>query len=421
MSSSARAVALTVLFLGACRDAPTPLQPRPGQSQDLIGQLANGQIVPGQYIVVFKDGVADPEGLAQSLVSLYGGSLKHTYKSAIKGFAAILSDAAVAALQAQSTLVDYIEPDQKGGPDGETRQTPQPSRGSQQSPQTQQMDANGDPWGLDRIDQRALPLSGTYTYRSTGAGVHVYLIDTGIWTLHPEFGGRADVVYDVAGLDGQDCWGHGTAVAGVVGAATYGVAKGVLLHGVRVYADCSTEEAGIPVAVTVMSDVVAGVDWVTAHHLSPAVANLSVSLDPSTALTTAVHNLWNSGVFVTATAANHNADACLEAGGASGAFTVAASTKTDAKLDVSNWGPCVSIYAPGGNIKSTWLFDQTMVQSGTSFAAPHVTGVAALYKATFGDAPSDVVAKWIIDRATAGAITGNPDGTPNRLLYKSGL
>ena len=411
-----------LVVLAACGEATRPVQPGPRPSQDLILQSSNPNIVPGQYIVVFKDGVTDPDGLAQTLVSLYGGTLKHTYKSAIKGFAAVLSDAAVAALNTQSTLVEYIEPDQKGGPDGETQQAPQSGGPTQPSGSTtEQMDANGDPWGLDRIDQRALPLSGTYTYTSTGAGVHVYMIDTGIWTQQPEFGGRADNVYDVAGLGGEDCWGHGTATAGIVGSATYGVAKGVFLHGVRVYAQCSTEEAGAPVAVTVTSNVVAGVDWVTAHHLSPAVANLSVSLSPSAALTTAVHNLQNSGVFVAATAANHNADACLEAAGASGAFTVAASAKTDAKADFSNWGPCVSVYAPGVNIKSTWLLDQTMILSGTSFAAPHVTGVAALYKATFGDAPTNVVAAWITNNATAGVITGNPSGTPNLLLFKSKL
>jgi len=414
------ALAAALVVLAACRDASGPVQRGLRSSQDLTLQSSNANIVPGQYIVVFKDGVTDPDGLAQTLVSLNGGSLKHTYKSAIKGFAAILSDAAVAALQAQSTIVDYIEPDEQGGPEGETQQPPQSGGSTQPSGSTtQQMDANGDPWGLDRIDQRALPLSGTYTYTSTGAGVHVYLIDTGIWTQHPEFGGRADNVYDVAGLGGEDCWGHGTAVAGVVGSATYGVAKGVFLHGVRVYAQCTTDQVGIPVGVAVKSDVIAGVDWVTAHHLSPAVANLSVSLDPSTALTTAVHNLQNSGVFVTATAANHNANACLEAGGASGAFTVAASTKTDAKADFSNWGPCVSVYAPGQSIKSTWLLDQTIILSGTSLAAPHVTGVAALYKATFGDAPSNVVAAWISNNATAGVITGNPSGTPNLLLFKS--
>jgi len=395
MMSSARAVALTVLLLGACRDASTPLQLGSGQSQDLVGQRPSPHVVPGQYIVVFRGEVANPVDLARRLVNLHGGSLRHTYTRALRGFAAGLSDAAVAALR-QNPLVASVEPDQEVHTAG-----------------TQQMDANGDPWGLDRIDQRALPLSGTYTYTSTGAGVHVYLIDTGIWTPHPEFQGRADNVYDAFGLDGMDCDGHGTAVAGVVGAATYGVAKGVFLHGVRVYFTCG--------GLGLLSDVIAGVDWVTANHLSPAVANISVSLAPSSAFTTSVHNLWNSGVFVTTPAANHNADACLEAGGASGAFTVAASTNTDAKADFSNWGTCVSVYAPGAGIKTTTLGGMTTTLSGTSFAAPHVTGVAALYKATFGDAPSDAVAKWIATNATAGVITGNPPGTPNLLVYKSTL
>jgi subtilisin family serine protease len=189
------------------------------------------------------------------------------------------------------------------------------------------------------------------------------------------------------------------------------VAKEVFLHGVRVYFDC--------LSYGFASNVLAGLDWVAAHHLRPAVANLSVSLAPSQAYLDAVQNLWNAGVFVVATAANHNIDACQEAGGASAAFTVAASTRADAKAGSSNWGPCVDIYAPGEGIKTTWLGGATMTLSGTSFAAPHVTGVAALYKATLGDAPSDSVASWIVSNATAGVITGNPPGTPNLLLYKS--
>ena len=282
------------------------------------------------------------------------------------------------------------------------------------------MDANGDPWGLDRIDQQALPLSGTYTYTSTGAGVHAYIIDTGIWTLHTEFEGRADIVYDAVdptgtagAATGQDCYGHGTHVAGIVGAATYGVAKKVFLHGVRYSAYCD--------GLGLNSDVIAAVDWVTANHKSPAVANMSVFGDKSSALTTAVTTLWNSGVFVAIAAGNGNADACLSVEGTTGAFPVAASTRFDEKADFTNWGPCVKIYAPGKDILSTWLLNTTKVVSGTSMATPHVTGVAALYKATFGDAPSDVVADWIITNATTGVITGNPSGTPNLLLYKSTL
>src|SRR2546425_1108304 len=378
--SAARAVALIVLLV-ACRDASTPLQPRP--RYDATG------VIPGQYIVVFQDAVADPVGLAQSLVAARGGVLLYTYTSALKGFAARLPDAAVAVL-GEDPLVAYVEPDRVASMSG-----------------TQQMDANGDPWGLDRIDQRALPLSGTYTYASTGAGVHVYLIDTGIWTSHPEFEGRADIVYNNAGGDGQDCSGHGTAVAGIVGSATYGVAKRVFLHGVRI-GDCRGNAS--------TSQIIAGLDWVTANHQTPAVANYPVQTAPSAPLATAIKSLWGPGVVVGTTAGNHTEDACLEGSGAT-PFAVAASTRTDAIASFSNFGSCVKIYAPGENIKSTWLGGSTNTVSGTSFAAPHVTAVAALYKATFGDAPSDTVAKWILNNATAGVITGDPPGTPNLLLY----
>lgn len=387
------AVLALALGLAACRDAAAPTQ-----SPDA---LLAPPVASGQYIVVFRDAVGDPVGLARQLVQAHGGALSFTYTSAIKGFAARLPAVAVQALQ-RNPLVAYVEPDQVFRADV-----------------TQSMDANGDPWGLDRIDQQALPLSQSYSYTSSGTGVHAYIIDTGIWTLHPDFGGRADNVYDavtlnlLGGVTAQDCNGHGTHVAGTIGGATYGVAKGVFLHGVRVLS-CA--------GVGLTSQIIAGLDWVRAHHANPAVANMSLGGGFSQALNDATTNLWNAGVFVAVAAGNDNVDACTASpASASGAFTAAASTKTDAKASFSNWGSCVEGYAPGSAIVSDYLAGTTMSLSGTSMASPHFAGVAALYKATFGDAASATVSNWIISNATAGVITGNPSGTPNRLLNKQTL
>jgi len=392
MQSAARIVALALLAaLAACETMSNPAQ----QTPDTTNGTAAVEAVPGQYIVVLQDNVADPSTVARDLVHAAGGSLLHVYTSAIKGFAARLSPLAAAALQS-NPLVAYVEADQVMRADV-----------------TQSMDANGDPWGLDRIDQGALPLSRTYSYTATGTGVHAYIIDTGIWTLHPEFGGRANNVFDAYHATGEDCNGHGTHVAGTIGAATYGVAKGVSLHGVRVLS-C----AGLGLT----SDVIAGVDWVTANHVNPAVANMSLGGGKSSALDQAVTSLWNSGVFLAVAAGNDNVDACTESpAGAPSVFTVAASEKTDAKASYSNWGGCVETYAPGSAIKSTFLAGTTMTLSGTSMATPHVVGVAALYKATFGDAASATVSNWIITNSTTGVITGNGNGTPNRLLFKGTL
>ena len=392
MQLAARIVALALLAaLAACETMSNPAQ----QTPDTTNGTAAVEAVPGQYIVVLQDNVADPSTVARDLVNAAGGSLLHVYTSAIKGFAARLSPLAAAALQS-NPLVAYVEADQVMRADV-----------------TQSMDANGDPWGLDRIDQGALPLSRTYSYTATGTGVHAYIIDTGIWTLHPEFGGRANNVFDAYHATGEDCNGHGTHVAGTIGAATYGVAKGVSLHGVRVLS-C----AGIGLT----SDVIAGVDWVTANHVNPAVANMSLGGGKSSALDQAVTSLWNSGVFLAVAAGNDNVDACTESpAGAPSVFTVAASEKTDAKASYSNWGGCVEAYAPGSAIKSTFLAGTTMTLSGTSMATPHVVGVAALYKATFGDAASATVSNWIITNSTTGVITGNGNGTPNRLLFKGTL
>ena len=383
-----------LLVLAACQDAASPEQAS-GIAPNARGQGAPARTVPDEYIVVFKGDVTNVRGLAEALARTHGGRLRFVYTSAVRGFAAHLSPAAAAALT-HNPLVAWVEPDQQVSLDA-----------------TQNMDAVGDPWGLDRIDQSALPLSRTYTYTQTGSTIYAYIIDTGISTSHPDFGGRAANVYDALGLTGEDCHGHGTHVAGTVGAATYGVAKAARLRGVRVLS-C----AGLGLT----SHIIAGVDWVRANHVKPAVANMSLGGGASPTLDAAVNNLAAAGVFVAVAAGNDNVDACTASpAGASGVFTVASSEKTDLKSSFSNWGTCVEAYAPGTAIKSTWLLGGTNTISGTSMASPHVAGVAALYKGTFGDASQSTVANWIISNATAGVITGNPAGTPNRLLNKSTL
>lgn len=246
----------------------------------------------------------------------------------------------------------------------------------------------------------------------TGSGVRAYVIDTGIATAHADFGDRAANVYDAFGGNGQDCNGHGTHVAGTIGAAAYGVAKASSLRGVRVL-DCNGSGS--------TSGIIAGVDWVRQNAIKPAVANLSLGGGLSSALNTATSNLASSGVFVAVAAGNENQDACkVSPASASGVLTVAASDKNDVRASFSNFGSCVELYAPGVNITSTWLSGGTKTISGTSMASPHVAGVAALYK-SYGDAASSTVNTWILDNSTLNVITSNVSGTPNRLLFKSTL
>ncbi|HVF49608.1 MAG TPA: S8 family peptidase [Pyrinomonadaceae bacterium] len=355
--------------------------------------------VPNQYIVVLNDWAGEPRGegsfvpnVAADLASAHGGKVDKLFKHSILGFTVRLSEEA-ALLLSEDPRVAYVEED--GIVSASTTQT-------------------SAPWGLDRIDQRDRPLNGTYIYTPTGAGVHAYIIDTGIRTTHTQFGGRANKVFDSIG-DGQagnDCNGHGTHVAGTVGGSTYGVAKGVSLHAVRVL-DCAGNGTD--------STVIAGVDWVTANRITPAVANMSLGGGASAALDTAVQNSINAGVTYAVAAGNeYSANACNSSPARlAAAITVGSTTSTDAKSDFSNIGTCLDIFAPGSSILSSWATSDTATNtiSGTSMATPHVAGVAALYLQGYPSATPATVANQIITTATTGRLTGIGTGSPNRLLY----
>jgi subtilisin family serine protease len=380
--------------------AATLLAALPATAQDdEIRRIHGAAVVPDSYIVVLKPGVAakpGTAGLPVSLVALdlavrHGGSVTHVYEHALSGFAVRLSERAARAL-ARDPRVEYVEED-----------------GVVQAIATQ----NNATWGLDRIDQRDRPLSTTYTYDTTASNVNAYIIDTGIRTAHVDFGGRAfhgtDTVGD--GQNGNDCNGHGTHVAGTVGGATWGVAKEVRLFRVRVLS-CSGSGSN--------AGVIGGVDWVTANHIKPAVANMSLGGGASTALDNAVANSINAGVTYAIAAGNSNANACLSSPARVGpAITVGSTTSTDARSSFSNVGTCLDLFAPGSGITSAWSTSNTATNtiSGTSMAAPHVAGVAALFLAGNPNATPAQVRDAIVNNASPNRISGAGTGSPNLLLF----
>jgi len=388
-----RALAVAVLaptLITASAATASAAMPDGGVSVVAASAHAGANPVAGSYIVMLRAG-ADARRVARSV----SATPRHYYDAALNGFAADLTSGQLRALSA-NPAVQLIEQDVEVTDALDATQSPTPS------------------WGIDRVDQQSLPLSNSYTYASTGAGVHAYIIDTGIRVDLPEFGGRATFDFNAIGGRDTDCYGHGTHVAGTVGSASYGIAKGVRLHAVKMM-NCAGSGR--------TSNTIAAVDWVTANAQRPAVANTSWNWDASPTLETALRNMIASGVFLATSAGNTGANSCdrlprkIET-----ATVVAASDRTDTRASFSSTGACIDVYAPGAAIVSTVISGGADAWDGTSMATPHVTGIAALYKATYGDAPSATVHDWINANATPNVINGGgTGGTVNRLVYKSTL
>jgi subtilisin family serine protease len=357
--------------------------------------------IKGQYIVVLKDNAASlssersslsrVSSVARTMASQHRAKLVRSYNSVLRGFVVRADDKSLARLLADPRVA-YVEED------------------GIVSISATQTNAT---WGLDRVDQRDLPLNQTYNYDTTASGVHAYVIDTGLLGTHSQFTNRVGNGYNAIsdGRGTSDCNGHGTHVAGTLGGSTYGVAKGVTIHPVRVLG-CDGSGS--------FSGIVAGMDWVAQNHVKPAVANMSLGGGANQSTDDAVNRLHNAGVTVVVAAGNNNASACnYSPARAANAITVGSTTNTDARSSFSNYGSCLDIYGPGSNILSAWYTSTTATNtiSGTSMASPHVAGVAALYLANNPNATPTQVRNAIVNNATSNKVTDAGSGSPNKLVY----
>ncbi|MER7269240.1 S8 family peptidase [Micromonospora sp. WMMD712] len=390
------ASALAATMIGG----PVSAAPATGEIRHAGGATA----VPSSYIVVLKDSAvggkagtraAAVASSAGSLAKQFGGSVAQVYGAALNGFEVRLSEAAAKRLAAHPAVA-WVE------------------QNHEVSLQTTQANP---PWGLDRTDQAALPLSKSYNYTSAGTGVTAYIIDTGINVNHNDFGGQAVDGYDAVdnALPAADCNGHGTHVSGTVGGTTYGVAKDVKLVAVRVL-NCRGRGTN--------AGVIGGVNWVTSNHQAgqPAVANMSLGGGANSSLDTAVANSIADGVTYAVAAGNSNANACTSSPAAvPTAITVGATQSNDARASFSNFGTCLDIFAPGVDVLSAWYSSNTATNtiSGTSMASPHVAGAAARVLSNNPTWTPAQVASYLTSTATAGVVTSPGTGSPNRLLYVS--
>jgi subtilisin family serine protease len=358
--------------------------------EQVVDAPSAGTPILGRYIVVFRPGT-NARAEAERTARANGGQVERVYEHALSGFAGRFSEQGIQGVR-RNPNVQLVEQD-----------TVVTVAATQTSPT----------WGLDRVDERDLPLDAAYVYTTDAAAVHAYVVDTGIRLGHGEFAGRMGAGFDAvtSGGTANDCNGHGTHVAGTVGGTTYGIAKRVTLHPVRVLG-CNGSGTN--------SGVIAGVDWVAGNAIKPAVANMSLGGGASSALDTAVSNAISRGITFAVAAGNDNANACnYSPARVASAVTVGSTTMSDARSSFSNFGTCLDLFAPGSNITSAWHTSDTATNtiSGTSMASPHVAGVAALALAANPSATPQQVRDQIVATATTGKVTSAGTGSPNALLY----
>jgi subtilisin family serine protease len=389
-------LATSAFALAACQASDEIAAPSTDASFAATPAAAS-QRIPNRYIVVLRNDVRDVPGLARGLAAAHSGSVGFVYEAALKGFSITLGSDAAADAIARNPNVAYVEPEQVV---------------------TASVTQTGATWGLDRIDQRALPLNTTFNYTATASNVWAYIVDTGIRTAHTQFGGRATLGFNAftrAAKDG-DCNGHGTHVAGTVGGTTFGIAKAVRLVAVRVL-DCQGSGSS--------SGLLAGIDYVvrqkTANPSRPMVANMSLGFGGVvSSIDNAVTNAIAAGISFVIAAGNSNIDACgVSPARTPNAITVGSTTSTDQRSSFSNFGSCVDIFAPGSSITSAWHTGNSVTNtiSGTSMASPHVAGVVALYLAGNPTATPSAVTSALNTAATTGAVINAGTNSPNRLLF----